>query len=96
MLTLMFRQLCRLQHPTTWPPAPYLHDGLRDSALDAQLLDGVHKALVQLRGPHQPRALDSFSKLVLVTCRAEPSGWWLSSLDAGQVLVRCRAHAQPY
>ena len=42
-----------------------LHDGLGHGVLEAQLLHGLDKALVQLRRPHQPRPLQR-ARLILV------------------------------
>lgn len=38
--------------------ALYLHDGLRNCILQAKLLHGIHKALVELRCPHKARSFE--------------------------------------
>lgn len=49
-----------------------LHDGLGDGVLEAELLDGVHKALVQLGRPHQPRPLQRPGLVVIhIICAAK-------------------------
>jgi len=42
-----------------------LHYGLGNGVLDPQVGHGIHEALVQLRGPHQPRPLERPRRFLL-------------------------------
>ena len=85
------RHVHKKTHHMEWV-CNYLHDGLGHGDLEAQLLHGFHKALVQLGRPDQPRPLQSARQrvLALVCTEEQNNSAHSTSINTSVTLPDCR------